>query len=142
MIRIRNLRLEPGEAESLLRERAARKLRVPVESISGWRILKKSLDARKKSDIHYLYTVAVTLRGGEGKLLARNKDPQIDAYTPRDYRIPQVQSEERPVVVGFGPAGMFAGLSRRRPAGPGEQRPVRRGRRRDLFRRQAQHRHP
>ena len=110
MIRIRNLRLEPGEAESLLRERAARKLRVPVESISGWRILKKSLDARKKSDIHYLYTVAVTLRGGEGKLLARNKDPQIDAYTPRDYRIPQVQSEERPVVVGFGPAGMFAAL--------------------------------
>ena len=52
MIRIRNLRLEPGEAESLLRERAARKLRVPAESIRDWRILKKSLDARKKNDLH------------------------------------------------------------------------------------------
>ena len=110
MIRIRNLRLEPGEAESLLLERSAGKLRVPAESIRGWRILKKSLDARKKNDIHYIYTVAVTLGGGEERLLARNRDPRIDAYAPREYRIPRVQADERPVVVGFGPAGMFAAL--------------------------------
>ena len=110
MIRIRNLRLELGEEASALRERAAKKLRLPAETITSWRILKKSLDARKKSDLHYIYTVAVTIRGSEEKLLGRIKDPNVDAYTPRRYAIPQVQPAERPVVVGFGPAGMFAAL--------------------------------
>ncbi len=52
MIRIRNLRLELGEEEAALRQRAAKKLRVPEGRITVLRLLKKSLDARKKNDLH------------------------------------------------------------------------------------------
>ena len=111
MIRLRNIRLEPVENEEKLLRRAAKKLRLPEEEIRALTILKKSLDARKKSDLHYVYTVAVTLSGREEDVLARRGGPDIDRWEKREYRIPRVQSgAERPVVVGFGPAGMFAAL--------------------------------
>ncbi|MBR4549301.1 MAG: hypothetical protein IKO83_05210 [Oscillospiraceae bacterium] len=111
MIRVRNIRLGPDENEKELRRRAAKKLRVPEEKIRALRILKKSLDARKKSDLHYVCTVAVTVEGREEELLARAKGPDVDRWEEREYRIPRVRSgARRPVVVGFGPAGMFAAL--------------------------------
>ena len=71
MIRVRNLRLEIGEPEALLRKKAAKKLRLSERGIASLKLLKKSLDARRKSDLHYLYTVAVTVRGDEAAILAR-----------------------------------------------------------------------
>ena len=110
MIRIRNLRLELGEEEAALKSRAAKKLRVPEGKITGLRLLKKSLDARKKNDLHYIYTVAVTAAGDEEAIIKRARSADVDAWTPPVYSIPTVQTAERPVVVGFGPAGMFAAL--------------------------------
>ena len=54
MILLRNLRLGLGEAEGRLRQRAARALRLAPAQIGELKILKKSLDARRKSDIHCL----------------------------------------------------------------------------------------
>ena len=54
MILLRNLRLEEGEALSALRKKAARKLGIPEEDILELRPVKRSLDARKKNDIHFL----------------------------------------------------------------------------------------
>ena len=110
MIRVRDLRLEPGEEESGLRRRAAKKLRLPEEKIRSLIVLKKSLDARKKSDLHYRYTVAVELTVREEDVLARVRESGVERWEKREYRIPRVRSGERPVVVGFGPAGMFAAL--------------------------------
>ena len=110
MIRVRGLRLEPGETEALLRRRAAARLRLPEEKIRGLRILKKSLDARKKNDLHYVYTVALTVEGREEEILGRARGADADRWEPREYAIPRVESAGRPVVVGFGPAGMFAAL--------------------------------
>ncbi len=109
MIIVRNLRLETGEDISLLRSKAAKKLRVPETEIGEIYPVKRSLDARKKNDIHYNCSAAVTMRRGEERLLKKNiKD--VAAYTPPVYDIPRLQSGERPVVVGFGPAGMIAAL--------------------------------
>ncbi len=108
MIRIRNLRLEVGASEARLRALAATKLRVPPEAVTRLEIVKKSLDARKKSDLHWVYAVAVEVKNEVA--LLRRRGSEIEAYVPPRYDIPQVRSEERPVVVGFGPAGMFAAL--------------------------------
>ncbi len=110
MILVRGLRLAPEEPEALLRARAAKKLRLEPERITSLRLVKKSLDARKKEDIHYTCAVALSLDRGEERVLARARGGEICAYAPPVYRIPQVRAARRPLVVGFGPAGMFAAL--------------------------------
>ena len=109
MILVRNLRLEPGEPLEKLRQKAAKKLRVPASDIAGIRPVKRSLDARKKNDIHYACSAAVSLKRGEERAL-KNAGKDAAAFTPPAYKIPTVQTDTRPVVVGFGPAGMFAAL--------------------------------
>ncbi len=110
MIQIRNLRLLPQEEDALLLRKAAKKLRIAPEQISDWKLTKKSLDARRKEDIHYVCTAAFAVAGNEEKLIARAKSPDVSRYQPAEYAILCVQSESRPLVVGFGPAGMFAAL--------------------------------
>ena len=108
MIAISNLKLQPGEDEAKLKTLAAKALRIPEGRIQSLTIRKKSLDARKKDDLKWIYTVGVTVDGDEGKLLAKCRQASI--VKPYRYDIPKVESETRPVVVGFGPAGMFAAL--------------------------------
>ena len=108
MILIRSLRLEVGEELSVLQGKAAKALGCKAGEIRELKLVKRSLDARKKNDIHYVCAVAVSAPD-EGRFLRRPRK-DIAEYKPPVYAIPQVQSDERPVVVGFGPAGMFAAL--------------------------------
>ena len=62
MILLRSLRLEEGEPLDALRKKAAKKLGVPEAEIVSLRPVKVSLDARKKNDIHYTCSAAVSLR--------------------------------------------------------------------------------
>ena len=110
MILVRNLRLEPGEDHSVLKQRAAKKLRLEAERIKNFKLVKKSLDARKKADIHYVCSVALSLTVDENRVLARARGADVGEYRPFEYTIPHVCPETPPVVVGFGPAGMFAAL--------------------------------
>ena len=98
MRKVSNLVLPPDGDERRLASLAAAELGASERDIESLRILKKSLDARRRSNIHWLYSVGVTLRG----------DAPCE---PEEYAIPTVdEPEKRPVVVGFGPAGMFASL--------------------------------
>ena len=108
MIIVNNLKLRPGESEKRLPKMAAQALRCRAEDLQDCFIFKKSLDARKKSDIHYVYAVAVTVAGDEQAIASRCRQATVRA--PFSYDIPQARSEKRPVVVGFGPGGMFAAL--------------------------------
>ena len=110
MILVHNISLAPQEDAGILRKKAAEKLRIPTEQITECVLKKRSLDARKKDRIHYVCTVGVSVTGSEEKLLrrCRNRDITPDASVP--YVIHSCASEERPVVIGFGPAGMFASL--------------------------------
>lgn len=110
MIRINKLRLEPGEPVEALRFRAAKKLRLKPERIEELILLRRSLDARDKSDLHYVCSAAVTVRGAEQLILQRAAGPDVGAYSPYAYEIPSSVLTQRPVVAGFGPAGMFAAL--------------------------------
>lgn len=111
MILVRNLRLAPDENVAVLKPRAAKKLRTAENEITALKLVKRSLDARHKDDIHYVCSVAVSLSGDEKRCIARAKNKDVADYTPHEYIIPRVDApRERPVIVGFGPAGMFAAL--------------------------------
>lgn len=112
MIRIRDISLTPDAAIAQLVQAAARQLRIEQTLIKELHIRKKSVDARKKNDIRVIYTVDVAVKGKEDKILkmahcAKASRAEDFVYTvPKPKRIPA----QRPVVVGFGPAGMFAAL--------------------------------
>ena len=118
MILVRNLRLSAAEDFSILRgqlpELAAEKLRISPERIMEWALKKRSLDARRKPQINWICSVAVSVRGDEADVLRRCKSADVLAFTPPVYEIPDAScigiGKERPVVAGFGPAGMFAAL--------------------------------
>ena len=110
MILVRNLSLLPEEDISVLPQRAAQKLHVSEERIQSCALKKRSLDARKKDRIHYVCAVAVGVSADEEKLLRRCKSPDVSRYVPPVYEIPHITCTEHPVVVGFGPAGMFSAL--------------------------------
>ncbi|MGI5976268.1 MAG: NAD(P)/FAD-dependent oxidoreductase [Candidatus Limivicinus sp.] len=110
MILVRGLRLSPEEDFSLLRVRAASKLRISPADISEIKLIKRSLDARKKNDIHYVCSAAVSLKTSEDRVLSRAKGRDVSEYEEFQYKIPKLSSDCRPVIVGFGPAGMFASL--------------------------------
>ena len=109
MIAVSNLKLKPGEPEALLQQKAAKALGIAPERIETLTIRKKSLDARRKPELWYVYAVGVTVAGNEEKLAARCKTASVVQDVP--YHVPRLEDcAERPVVVGFGPAGMFAAL--------------------------------
>ena len=110
MIRVRDLILPPEHDKNDLLYHAAKALRVKPSEIAVLEIFRRSLDARKKPEVHWVYTVDVTLHSGEGKLLRQVRSSKITREKPYFYSVPKLKSKERPVIVGFGPAGMFAAL--------------------------------
>lgn len=112
MIRIRDIALPLAHDVNQLPFMAAQLLHISTSEIASLKIVKKSLDARKKDNIQYVYTVDVALKRGESRILRQNRSRKISAAQPCFYRIPKPARPmtERPVIVGFGPAGMFAAL--------------------------------
>ena len=112
MIRIRDISLPPDGDMARLVQAAARQLRIAPNEIKQLDLKKKSVDARKKNDVRIIYTVDVAVRGREDKILKMAHCPKASAAQDAFYEPPAAKRlpVERPVVVGFGPAGMFAAL--------------------------------
>lgn len=111
MLKIAGLNLELDFREGDLKRAAAKKLRLPERALTGVKLVKRSVDARKKDRVRFVCTVEAAVDGDEGKLLARLKDSQVQKAEPYRYELPRAgKLPQRPVVVGFGPAGMFAAL--------------------------------
>ena len=112
MIRVDQLKLSLDDDEAVLPLLAAGMLRVSPSAIEGWRIHKKAVDARRKQDVHFVYSVDVSLRGDEGKVLSRCKNGRARAVRETTLTFPACDPPDAPpLVVGFGPAGMFAALT-------------------------------
>ncbi len=112
MIRINEIRLSLDEDEKELNKKAAKLLRINEKYIKKLTIYKKSIDARKKDDVHFTYSVDVEISLDEEQIAAKCKSPKVSLAKPYAYEIPENKrvSKYRPIVVGFGPAGMLAGL--------------------------------
>ena len=111
MLRLRDISLSPrGDSPENLKRAAARVLGVGHKDIRELAVVRRSIDARKKQDVRLIYTVDVSVPGEQRFSALRNvsKAPEKGpAYVPENG---PWQGEKRPVVVGFGPAGMFAAL--------------------------------
>ena len=107
MIRVGNIKVPLGFDFTQLERYCTDKLRIPAGSLRSVNLSKKSVDARKKSDVHFNISLDISAKG-EAALLKRLKNAvPVEKYV---YDIPRVSSGSRPVIVGFGPAGMFAAL--------------------------------
>lgn len=111
MIRISGISLPIGAEETHLLKQAAKQLGIKQGDIQTLQPVKQSIDARKKNQIRYIYTVDVSVKD-EGTTLQYATGNNIRQVTPTAYQFPQVtrKSSHPPVVVGLGPAGLFAAL--------------------------------
>ncbi len=112
MIRIRDISLPPQQDMAQLVYAAARQLRIDHTQIKQLDIKKRSVDARKKNDVRLIYTVDVLVKGREDKILKMAHNPKAAIAQDRLYTPPKGKAApvDRPVIVGFGPAGMFCAL--------------------------------
>ena len=112
MIRIREISLPPEHSVSQLSYEASRLLKIPGSKVRGIRLVRRSVDARKKPDVRIVYTVDVKVDGNEAKILKQSGCKRASIAPVSYYKLPKPEGEpaQRPVVVGFGPAGMFAAL--------------------------------
>ena len=112
MIRIRDIALPPEHNVNQLQFEAAQLLKVPNSKVRGLKLVKRSVDARKKPDGKIIYTVDVAIDGNEEKIIRKSGCKRASIAPISYYKVPKcdLQPQKRPVVVGFGPAGMFAAL--------------------------------
>jgi uncharacterized FAD-dependent dehydrogenase len=111
MVRVTNIKLSPEQGADkkaerrILKEKAAKRLRVSEGQLKTLKIAKKSLDARDKRGIFWLYSVDVEVAGKKGYMSEGAAKIVKTSYAP-----PAAAAKPafRPVVVGAGPAGLFA----------------------------------
>jgi uncharacterized FAD-dependent dehydrogenase len=111
-LRINNLRRPVEEAECELVAAIAARLQVRPGDIAHWRILKKSLDARSRHDLRFVYSVAVDLRDPAAGNNLRGALQDVEPFAQETFDDPPAGSAplaDRPVIVGTGPAGLLAG---------------------------------
>lgn len=112
MLRLDGLKIPLNYDEEALWQKAASTLRVPVSEIASLTLVKRSLDARNKRDIHFVAAVRVVLHGNEEAVLHRRGNKRLYREQIPSYTLPAVHydGDERPLVVGGGPAGLFGAL--------------------------------
>ncbi|MCY6483443.1 NAD(P)/FAD-dependent oxidoreductase [Clostridium aestuarii] len=111
-IRINNLSLGIDEDINSLKKKASKKLRISENNIKKFNIIRESIDARRKNNIRFMYSVEIKC-DNESRIVtkANSKDVKIEEVKYNsEFQFGNKKMQHRPVVVGMGPAGMFAGL--------------------------------
>lgn len=113
MIRINNIKADLDVDLAGLKEIASIKTGLDPEYIKNITIAKKSIDARNKTNVCFVYSLDMDVRGDEEYILSilAWKDCELIKKEPPLALSPRLISKHRPIVVGTGPAGMFAGLA-------------------------------
>ena len=106
MIRVRDIKIREDLSNEEVLKRAISKNKIKPEEVEKWYIYKKSIDARKKEDIYYNYTIDIELK---------NKEKEKKYEQVEEYKFPEIKVSKNkkysPVIIGAGPAGLFAGLT-------------------------------
>jgi len=113
MIRLTEIKLPLDHPEVDLHAAILTRLGVPDADLIGFSVFRRGYDARRKHDIHFVYTVDCTVRNEAATLKRLKKDRNVTVTPDMSYRFvarAPAGLEERPVVIGMGPCGLFAGL--------------------------------
>ncbi|MBQ1664317.1 MAG: FAD-binding protein, partial [Clostridia bacterium] len=113
MLRISEIKLPLDYTEEDLKLKAAKFMKVQPSDITSLKVFRRSVDSRKKQDVHFVFTIDVEVNADEKRILKRSDKKKVQPsvfyhYVPVENKR---HSDFRPVVVGFGPAGMFCALT-------------------------------
>ena len=113
MLRVANLKVPLSDkAEQTALEEALRRLRLKPKAVRGYQVSKKSVDARDKDNVHFVFALDLDLKTDEEALLKKCKSGTASLVKPAQPLAPSPARarSERPVVIGMGPCGLFAAL--------------------------------
>ena len=107
MIRLRQIKvnIEDNQTKTLLKK-ISKLLKVEPSKIKNYTLIKKSLDARKKDELFYVYEVDVEI-SNEKDILKKNKSKDIFLSPDETYHFPNKTEIDQPIIIGCGPAGLF-----------------------------------
>lgn len=112
MLRVSNIKLDINESLDNIKPLLLKKLKISEKELVNYKIYKESIDARKKDKIEFVYTVDVELKNEKNILKkSRIKDVvEVKEKTYIDVKSGSEKLKNRPVIIGSGPAGLFATL--------------------------------
>ena len=112
MLRISNVKAPLELPVSMLIESLAREIGYRGR-FKSWKIAKKALDARSKANVHYVYSIDVEVDNEQAFLKTTNYPfvEQVKDEELRSFQLKKTKAAARPVIIGSGPAGMFAGIA-------------------------------
>lgn len=112
MLRVSNIKLDINESIDNIKSLLLKKLKISEKELVSYNIYKESIDARKKGKIDFVYTVDVELKN-EKNILKKSRLKDVVEVKQNKYKDIKSGDEKlcnRPVIVGSGPAGLFASL--------------------------------
>lgn len=105
MYRLKDIKIRENISDIEVFRRAIRTYGISESKVKRWRIFKKSIDARNKADVHFVYTIDIDT--DDSKIVSKlTKIDEISFPKITNMR----KSKYRPIIVGAGPAGLFAAL--------------------------------
>ena len=114
-LRLEEIKLTLADDESLLETKILKILNIRKEDLISFNVVKKSIDSREKSNILFIYSVDVELKVKNINLikpnLLKHKAKYVEEFVYEIPVVPPDAKRKRPIVVGTGPAGLFAGLA-------------------------------
>lgn len=113
MLKIDEIKLPVEHSFEDIITAVAKALKVAEENLGTWKIIRKSIDARKKPELCYVYSIAVEFKGNEAKKVKQLKNKKVSIYKPEVYIAKKscYSTKYRPIVMGAGPCGIFAALT-------------------------------
>lgn len=109
MIQMQQVKLPITHTSGELEAKILKTLKIQKEQLKDWRIVRQSVDARKKQEIHYVYTIEA-YTSDDRKIANRLHSNSIRCMEQKSYQFPMPGSEKLthpPVIAGSGPAGLF-----------------------------------
>lgn len=109
MIRISNIKICDDISDDSVLNIVIKKYKLLKADINEWHISKKSIDARKKDDVHYSYSIDINIKDEE-KYLKNKNISKVKEFTKTNISY-GLDKNITPVIVGAGPSGLFAALT-------------------------------
>ncbi len=113
MIRLNEIKLSLSATDEDVKAEAARELHIKPDDIKGFSVARRSIDSRKKDNIFLVFSVDLETDLDEESVIASFPKNKAFITQKYEYKLPEVKrnSSLRPIITGFGPAGMFAALT-------------------------------
>lgn len=109
MIRISNIKIYENISDKEILEKVIQEYNMSEKNIYQWYISKKSIDARKKDDIHYSYSIDISIKNEE-KFIHNKNISKVKIFEPYGINI-KMSKSINPIIIGAGPSGLFAALT-------------------------------